>query len=181
MAMSTLVDTLVSSATVAEREAGFAARVAETQRRVFQVAYSVLANAADAEDVAQEAFLRAYRKYTRLRDPGKFRAWVSRIAFRLALNRRRGRHRQLARDTAWHVERTSPVADGARAATDRIFLSQLRAEIERLPEKLRAVLLLSAVEGMEAREVAAVLEIPVGTVRSRLHLARKRLLEVMNP
>ncbi|MFB3127726.1 MAG: RNA polymerase sigma factor, partial [Candidatus Acidiferrales bacterium] len=101
--MSTLVDTLVSSATVAEREAGFAARVAETQRRVFQIAYSVLANAADAEDVAQDAFLRAYRKYERLRDPGKFRAWVSRIAFRLALNRRRGRHRQLARDTAWHT------------------------------------------------------------------------------
>ncbi|MCH8947760.1 MAG: RNA polymerase sigma factor, partial [Acidobacteria bacterium] len=70
---------------------------------------------------------------------------------------------------------------GARAATDRIFLSQLRDEIDRLPEKLRAALLLSAVEGMEAREVAAVLEIPVGTVRSRLHLARKRLLEVMKP
>ena len=179
--MSTFVDTLVSSATVAEREAGFAARVAETQRRVFQVAYSVLTNAADAEDVAQDAFLRAYRKYDRLRDPGKFRAWVSRIAFRLALNRRRGRHRQLARDTAWHVERTSPVADGDRQAIDHVFLGQLRAEIDRLPEKLRAVLLLSAVEGMEAREVAAVLEIPVGTVRSRLHLARKRLLEVMNP
>lgn len=179
--MSTLVDTMVSSATVAEREVGFAARVAETQRRVFQVAYSVLANAADAEDVAQEAFLRAYRKYERLRDPGKFRAWVSRIAFRLALNRRRGRRRQLARDAAWHTERPNPMADGARVATDRIFLDQLRAEIDHLPEKLRAVLLLSAVEGMEAREVAAVLEIPVGTVRSRLHLARKRLLEVMNP
>lgn len=178
--MSTLVDTLVSSATVAEREAGFAARVAETQRRVFQVAYSVLANAADAEDVAQDAFLRAYRKYDRLRDPGKFRAWVSRIAFRLALNRRRDRHRQLARDTAWHARRPE-AADGARTATDRIFLDQLRAEIDRLPEKLRAVLLLLAVEGMEAREVAAVLEIPVGTVRSRLHLARKRLLEVMQP
>ena len=85
------------------------------------------------------------------------------------------------RDATWHTERTNPVADGARAATDRIFLDQLRAEIERLPEKLRAALLLSAVEGMEAREVAAVLEIPVGTVRSRLHLARKRLLEVMKP
>ena len=52
--------------------------------------------------------------------------------------------------------------------------------MERLPEKLRAVVLLSAVEGMDAAEVAAVLAIPVGTVRSRLYLARKRLLEVLD-
>lgn len=179
--MSTLVSSLISRAPAAEREADFAARVAETQRRIFQIAYSVLADVAEAEDIAQEALLRAYQRYARLRDPSKFRAWVGRIAFRLALNRRRGHRRQLARDTAWHSERSEAVADGASDATERIFLNQLRAAIERLPEKLHAVLLLSAIEGMDAREVADVLRIPVGTVRSRLHLARKRLLEVMKP
>ena len=81
---------------------------------------------------------------------------------------------------AWHSSNPISRPDGADHANDRIFLDHLRQEIERLPEKMRAVLLLSAVEGMEANEVAALLEIPAGTVRSRLHLARKRLLEVMN-
>lgn len=178
--MSTCVDAILSTAAAKAQEepnADFAARVAETQRRVFQIAYAVLANPADAEEVAQDAYLRAYRRFPSLRDPGKFRAWVGRIAFRLALNRRRARQRQLARDTAWHGTRP----DAVTAPNDTFALARLRAEIDRLPEKLRAVLLLSAVEEMDAAEVAAVLEIPVGTVRSRLHLARKRLLEVMKP
>lgn len=179
--MSAYVEALLGSAAVSEAEPDFAARVAETQRRVFQVAVSVLADPADAEEVAQEAFLRAYRRYPSLRDPARFRAWVCRIAFRLALNRRRARRRQLLRESAWQGAGPDPVADGARRAADRLYLDELRAAIDRLPQKLRAVLLLSAVEEMDAREVAAVLDIPVGTVRSRLHLARKRLLEAMTP
>lgn len=161
------------------QETDFAARVAETQRRVFQIALSVVGNRADAEEVAQDAYLQAYRRLSNLRDPEKFRAWVSRIAFRLALNRQRAHRRRLARDTAWQGARPE-VVDGDRHAAGRAFLERVRAEMDRLPEKLRCVLLLSTVEGMEASEVAAVLEIPVGTVRSRLHLARKRLLEVMS-
>lgn len=176
--MSAYVETLAGTAIPKVRDDAtdtFAARVAETQRRVFQVAYSVLSDAADAEEVAQEAFLCAYRRFSSLRDPAKFRAWVSRIALRLALNRRRARGRQLARDTRWHASFPEPVAN----PDDAFALARLRAEIERLPEKLRAVVLLSAIEGMDAREVAAVLDIPVGTVRSRLHLARKHLLEAI--
>ncbi|MFQ5723928.1 MAG: RNA polymerase sigma factor [Terriglobia bacterium] len=178
-AMDTCVDTLLKGAVVGDEPADFAARVAETQRRVFQIALSVVADPAEAEEVAQEAYLRAYRRRGSLRQPAKFRAWIGRIAFRLALNRQRARRRQLARDTAWNAARPNPVADGAQAAVAHAYLDRLRAEIDRLPEKLRAALLLSAVEGMDAAEVAAVLEIPVGTVRSRLHLARKRLLEAL--
>ena len=174
-AMSGYADTWTSPARAGERNADFGARVAESQRRVFQVAYSVLGNAADAEDAAQEAYLRAYRRFASLRDPARFRAWVCRIAFRLALNRRRARGRQLVRDTAWQATRP----DSAPDASDRLLLERVRAEIERLPAKLRAVLLLSAVEEMDSGEVAAVLAIPAGTVRSRLHLARKRLLEAL--
>ena len=178
--MSTRVEAAYLGATAAKGEDEFAARVAQTERRVFQIAYGVLGNAAEAEDVAQEAFLRAYRRWGRLREPDKFRAWVCRITFHLALNQRRRRLRQLARDTAWHTSNPKSGVDGVDHANDRVFLNRLREEIERLPEKLRVVLILSAVEGMEASEVAALLEIPAGTVRSRLHLARKRLLEVMN-
>jgi RNA polymerase sigma-70 factor (ECF subfamily) len=71
------------------------------------------------------------------------------------------------------------MADGAKDAEQLVMLDRLRREIERLPEKLRAVLQLSLVEEMEAADVGAVLGIPAGTVRSRLHAARKLLLEAM--
>jgi len=159
--------------------AGFGERVAENQRRVFQIGYSILGNAADAEDVAQEAFLAAYRKFGSLREAEKFRGWINRIVFRLALNRQRGRRRRLARDTAWQMSETQAAVDGAKDAEQQVQLDRLRKEIERLPEKLRSVLQLSLVEEMDAAGVGAVLGIPAGTVRSRLHTARKLLLEVM--
>lgn len=158
---------------------GFGERIAEHQRRVFQIALSVLGNSADAEDVAQEAFLRAYQRFDSLREAEKFRAWVNRIVFRLALNRKRGYRRRLARDFAWHSAETITIVDGAKEAEQQVMLGRLRREIERLPEKLRGVLMLSLVEEMDAADVGAVLGIPAGTVRSRLHAARKVLLEVM--
>lgn len=162
-----------------EREAGFGACIDENQRRVFQIAYGVLGNPADAEDVAQEVFLRAYQKFESLREAEKFRAWVNRIAFRLALNRQRGRRRRLTRETAWQAHGAGDTVDGLKNAEQQVLLDRLRNEIERLPEKLREVLQLSIVEDMDAADVGAVLSIPPGTVRSRLHTARKLLLEAM--
>jgi RNA polymerase sigma-70 factor (ECF subfamily) len=178
--MQVLTEASISDLASSDSESRFAERMAESERRVFQIAYSVLANAADAEEVAQEAFLRAYREQKNLRQPEKFRAWVSRIAFRLALNRQRRRRRDWARDSAWQRSLPGSTPDGARARADSIYVDEVRQAMERLPEKLRAVLFLCALEDMDAAEAAAVLEIPVGTVRSRLHLARKRLLEEMS-
>jgi RNA polymerase sigma-70 factor, ECF subfamily len=175
----TCVNALITSAEARNPEAGFGQRIAENQRRVFQIAYSVLGNSADAEDVAQEAFLRAYQKFNSLREAEKFRAWVNRIVFRLALNRKRGYRRRLARDTAWQGTETPAVVDGAKQAEQQVMLDRLRTEIERLPEKFRSVLQLSLAEEMDAADVGAVLGIPAGTVRSRVHTARKLLLEVM--
>lgn len=170
---------LIARAEAQSPEAGFGERIAENQRRVFQIAYSVLGNSADAEDIAQEAFLRAYQKFDSLREGEKFRAWVNRIVFRLALNRKRGHRRRLARDTAWQSMETPAMVDGAKEAEQQVMLNQLRKEIECLPEKFRCVLQLSLVEEMDAADVGAMLGIPAGTVRSRVHTARKLLLEVM--
>jgi RNA polymerase sigma-70 factor (ECF subfamily) len=71
------------------------------------------------------------------------------------------------------------MVDGARDAEQRVMLDRLRKEIESLPEKFRSVLHLSLAEEMDAADVGAVLGIPAGTVRSRVHTARKLLLEVM--
>jgi RNA polymerase sigma-70 factor (ECF subfamily) len=162
-----------------EHDAGFGARVAENQRRVFRIAYAILGNRADAEDVAQEAFLRAYQKFSSLRESAKFRGWVNRIAFRLALNRQRGLRRRLTRETAWHAQGTGGPGDGMQSTEVSVLVERLRHEIGGLPEKLRRVLQLSIVEEMEAADVGEVLGIPSGTVRSRLHTARKLLLEAM--
>ena len=169
----------MAKAEAAHPAAGFGERIAENQRRVFQIALSVLGNPSDAEDVAQEAFLRAYQKFDSLREAEKFRAWVNRIVFRLALNRKRSYRRRLARDAAWQSVESVASVDGAQEAEQQVMLGRLRREIDQLPGKLRSVLLLSLAEEMDATAVGAVLGIPPGTVRSRLHAARKLLLEGM--
>jgi RNA polymerase sigma-70 factor (ECF subfamily) len=171
------MNALIARQEAQDAEAGFSARVAENQRRVFQIAYSVLGSAADAEEVAQEAFLQAFRKSVSLREAEKFRAWVARIAFRLALNRQRGARRRLVRDTAWQNTETRTSVDGEKDAEQRIMIAALRRRIGSLPEKLQSALRLSLVAGMDAEEVGSILGIPAGTVRSRVHAAKKLLLD----
>lgn len=171
---------LTSVSAPAQDFGDFEKRLRESERVVYQIAFGVLANAADAEEVTQDVFLRAYRKLASLRDRTKFRAWVARMSWRLALNRRRATVRARLRETAWFETRAQRSSVETRAARQE-FHARLRDEIDRLPEKLRAVLLLCAVEGLDARAVARTLEIPEGTVRSRLHLARKELLRRFSP
>jgi RNA polymerase sigma-70 factor (ECF subfamily) len=147
----------------------------ESYRMVYRVAFSVLGNAADAEEVAQDTFLTAYRKFDSLREGDKFRPWVARASWRLALNYRRGATRARERDAAWAAqEAVSETPE--RQALEREFEVRLRAQVELLPDKLKAVVLLIGVEEMDVRMVAGILGIPEGTVRSRLHLARRQLL-----
>jgi RNA polymerase sigma-70 factor (ECF subfamily) len=159
----------------------FERRLRETQRVVYQMAYGVLGNAADAEDVSQEVFLRAYRKIGGLRDPGRFRSWVARMSHRLALNHRRAAGRAQLRTSDWLENTARPAASAETEVAAREFDRRLAHEIHGLPEKIRSVLLLSAVDGLDTREVAHVLGIPEGTVRSRLHSARKLLLRRFLP
>ena len=159
---------------------GFERLLRDTHRTVFQVAYAVLANAADAEEVTQDAFLRAYRKFSSLRDPDKFRAWVARMSWRLALNRRRANFRALQRDGAWLSSRSMP-NDPEAEASAREFESLVQQHIACLPEKLRSALLLSAVKGLDARTVGMILKVPEATVRSRVYLARRQLLKTLLP
>jgi RNA polymerase sigma-70 factor (ECF subfamily) len=153
----------------------FERHVRESYRLVYQVAYSVLRNAADAEEVAQDTFFMAYRKFDSLRDGDKFRPWVAQASWRLALNYRRGATRAMGRDGAW-VANQAASETPERLALDREFEVRLRAQVELLPDKLKAVVLLIGVEEMDVRTVAGILGIPEGTVRSRLHLARRQLL-----
>jgi RNA polymerase sigma-70 factor, ECF subfamily len=153
----------------------FEDRLAECGPLAYRVARGVLRNSADAEDVAQEALLRAYRRFHRLRDRTRFRAWLVRITFRLALDRARSAKRREARETLWAQPVPRPTTEDLAASSE--FQAHLNRAVEALPEKLRLVLLLSAMEGHTLEEVAALLSLPLGTVKSRLFLARKQLAE----
>src|SRR5947209_17497768 len=133
--MSVCVETILATAEADKQDSGFAARVAENQRRIFQIAYGVLRNSSDAEEVAQEACLRAYRNFAALRDPEKFRAWVSRIAFRLALNRIRQHRRRAERDRAWPAASANAAVDGAQSAVAYARRTRLRRQSAGSPEQ----------------------------------------------
>jgi RNA polymerase sigma-70 factor (ECF subfamily) len=156
----------------------FESRLAECGPLAFRIAQGVLRNVADAEDVAQEALLHAYQKFDRLQDVTRFRAWLVRITFRLALDRWRSARRRERRETEWALpERQPTVPTTEEIATSNAFRVRLEKALEELPEKFRMVLLLAAIEGYTLEEVATMLNIPVGTVKSRLFLARKALAE----
>ena len=89
-------------------------RIASSSSLAFRVAYAVLRHREDAEDVAQEAFLRAHRRSDALRDQTRFRAWLVRICWRLALDRQRSNRRRLRRDSATFESQILPSTFGAR-------------------------------------------------------------------
>jgi RNA polymerase sigma-70 factor, ECF subfamily len=170
-------------------EQEFEARLVESSTLAFRVAYGVLRHRQDAEDVAQEAFVKAYRSFRELRDRARFRAWLVRMTWRLAIDRQRADRRREAREHnrggLRHMSpaaEESPVAQAFRPQAVEEMMSRERTEllwhaIDALPEKLRVVVVLANIEGHDVREVAALLGLPDGTVKSRLFLARQRLKE----
>ena len=127
-----------------------------------------------AEPRWQEALIRAYQKFAHLRERNRFRAWLVRISFRIALDRLRSAKRRGLREAEWMRERERTQAP---PQSSREFQNQLERAMNELPEKLRLALLLSAMEGHTLEEVSVLLSVPVGTVKSRIFFARKQLAE----
>lgn len=176
--VSTVRSELVREAAQADARREFEERLAECGPLAFRVARGVLRNTADAEDVAQEALLRAYKSFERLRDRNRFRGWLVRISFRLALDRLRSAKRREKRDTLWaKPEHLPPVASAEEIAASNQFQAHLDRALEELPEKFRLVLLLSAMDGYTIEEIASMIGAPPGTVKSRIFIARKKLAE----
>jgi RNA polymerase sigma-70 factor, ECF subfamily len=171
-------DELEREAAQADTRREFEQRLAECGPLAYRVARGVLRNSADAEDVAQEAMLRAYRQFDRLRDRSRFKAWLVRIAFRLALDRLRSGKRRELRDAVWsQPEHQPPAVNAEDLAASNEFQAHLENALAELPEKLRLVLLLAAMEGHTIDEIASMLGISTGTVKSRIFYARRQLAE----
>ena len=157
-----------------ELEREFERRLAESSTLAFRVAYSVLRHRQDAEDVAQEAFVRAHRRFRQLRDRERFRAWLVRVAWRLAIDHLRSARRRVAREQQ-HLTAHLATVDEIATASERS--AHLWAAIDTLPEKLRLVVVLAAMDGHDIHTVAELLGLPEGTVKSRLFAARQQLKE----
>jgi RNA polymerase sigma-70 factor (ECF subfamily) len=157
-----------------ERE--FEQRLADCSPLALRVALGVLHSQADAEEVAQEALVRAYRHFPRLRDPAHFQAWLVRVTWRLAIDRQRSAARRERREQAAVTNESLPLSV-EQATLSREFQARLEQAVDSLSEKLRRVVILAAIEGYDTRETATLLGLPQGTVRSRLHRARQLLAE----
>ncbi len=146
--------------------------VREHARTVFRVAFSVVRNHADAEDVVQETFLRATR-FTKLDSIENHRAWLVKIAWRLSLDRAKRRPEEPLDDVITTLHASDRPLDDALSQDQRLRL--MRQLIATLPPDLRDVLVLSTVDEMGSAEIAQVLGIPEGSVRRRAMRARQML------
>jgi RNA polymerase sigma-70 factor (ECF subfamily) len=170
---------LVDAARAGDRDA-FGTLVALNQRAVLRAAMAALGDAAEAEDVAQDACLVAWRKLATFRGDATFRTWLLTIVWRKALDRRK--HRRLRRwlgrrddeDVGAMVDRIEePGADPERQTMSRDLVRRTAAEIRALSPKLRDALLLAATGEHSYADIAAMLGIPLGTLKWRVSEARR--------
>lgn len=158
--------------------------VREHSHLVYRITYAVLRQHQDAEDATQETFIRVLRYGSKLASVENPKTWLARIAWRVAVDRSKGnrRKREMALDDAENSiqEVASPEIPADRTLEGNQIGAVLERLIAALPEKLRAPLILSAVEEMSPREIAATLDINEAAVRSRVFRARQVLKEKLN-
>ncbi len=159
----------------------FAALVNQHQRFVFNLALRSLGDAREAEDVAQEAFIRAWQALPNFRQHAQFRTWLYRIVFNLCCTHLPHLRRELsALDTDECVEiEAEPYADPARGAELAERRAYLHAQIEQLPPSYRALVLLRYQQELSYEEIANIVGTPVGTVKTGLFRARERLRQAL--
>lgn len=155
------------------------------QQRIHRLAVHMLRNAAEAEDVVQETFIRAYRAIDRFDGRSEPYTWFYRIAVNLSLNRIRARKSARATQDADDprldglLADTRPGGDPGGAAARRELYVALCAAIDGLSDTLRTTLLLVCVDGRSHEEAGAILGAPEGTIAWRIHEARRKLREAM--
>ncbi|MGC9454584.1 MAG: sigma-70 family RNA polymerase sigma factor [Phycisphaerae bacterium] len=172
---------------------GFEALVAKYQHRLYNALYRMTGRSDDAEEIAQDAFLKALEKLDSFGGRSSFYTWLYRIAVNLTISRRRrqGRIRfqpltvgdedfdrsQAAALSARKHQNGNP---GPAAAAESAETARLVTDaLERLDDEYRIVVVLRDIEGMDYAQIAEVLELPAGTVKSRLHRGRSMLREML--
>lgn len=177
-------DAQLIEATRAGDSEAFGRLVQRHQDRLYNSLFRVLGSAEDARDVVQDAFVQAYLKLETFRGAAAFYTWLYRIAFNLAMSHARKRRPTTSLEQARESFGREPVdgqpgPDAHMVRRERVQL--VHAALAALSAESRQVLVLRELEGCRYDQIAEILELPVGTVRSRLFRAREQLREQLEP
>jgi RNA polymerase sigma-70 factor (ECF subfamily) len=167
-------------------QATFAEAAMPLMDQLYSAAIRMTRNPADAEDLVQETYLKAYRAYDRFEEGTNLKAWMYRILTNSYINRYRAKQRRPDETDLDDVEdmylyrRLGGEQSGLGDSAEEAFLASVtdedvKAAIESIPENFRMAVLLADVEGFAYKEIAEILDVPIGTVMSRIHRGRKAL------
>ena len=174
---------------VAGDTTAFRSLVRDYHPLAYSLAYKTLNDHQDAEEVIQDAFVKIHQALDGFRGEASLKTWILRIVLRLSLNRRRNRSR-----SAWHrlglhhktaeegLDMATEAASAVLQTPESLCISQetrqlLLKLVDELPDTLREVLILNSLDELSYEEISRILNIPTGTVGSRIHAARKKLLQ----
>ena len=164
--------------------------VAKYQRKIFRLLSRLIRDQGEVEDVAQEAFIKAYRALPNFRGDSAFYTWLYRIAINTAKNHLVSQGRRAPTSTEADIEEAETFDDGEHLrdlnTPDSMLLSKQVAEavnraIDQLPEDLRTAIVLREIEGLSYEEIAESMNCPIGTVRSRIFRAREAIAQELKP
>jgi RNA polymerase sigma-70 factor (ECF subfamily) len=173
-------------------KARFAEEAMPYMASLYSAAMRMTRNAADAEDLVQETYLKAYRAFGSFQEGTNLKSWLYKILTNTFINSYRSKRRRPVETDLDDVEdlylyRRLGGLEGAAAGRsaedlvlDQFSEAQVKAAVESLPEPFRLVVVLSDVEGFSYKEIAEILEIPIGTVMSRLHRGRRALQKALH-
>ena len=180
-------DPVTTDADTARRQQQFTTQAMEFMPSLYTAALRMTRNTADAEDLVQETYLKAYRAWDSFQQGTNLKAWLYRILTNTFINRYRSKKRRPDETELDEIEDLYlyrrlgglEAAQTGRSAEDEVMdlftETDVKAAIEALPENFRLAVLLADVEGFSYKEIAEILDIPIGTVMSRLHRGRKAL------
>ncbi len=169
--------------------AAFEQLISNYQIKIYHIAYHMLSNEQDAEDAAQEAMIKAYRYLGSFKEESGFYTWIYRITHNICLDMLRRRKRSLTHETDLvkkdqdGQEAELQIVDAKPQPEEQLLRLQVQNEMQNaiaeLKENYRVVLVMRDIEGMSYDDIATVLEISAGTVKSRLNRARENLRKIV--
>jgi RNA polymerase sigma-70 factor, ECF subfamily len=174
-----------------QRDEGTQARFAEAlvhSRQLYSAAARMTRNSADAEDLVQETYARAYASFHRFQEGTNLRAWLHRILTNAFISSHRKKQREPVMTTAgvedWHLARAQTYLPGGLRSAEELALDRMpdvrvTTAFKELPDDFRTAVFLADIEGFGYREIADIMGCPIGTVMSRLHRGRSRLRELL--
>lgn len=168
----------------------FGLLVSKYQRKLLRLISRLVRDPAEAEDVAQEAFIKAYRALPNFRGESAFYTWLYRIGVNTAKNWLVANGRRAPTSTELDSEEAESYAEGEllrdadtpeRLLMSRQIADTVNAAVEKLPEDLRTAITMREIDGMSYEEIAEAMDCPIGTVRSRIFRAREAIAEKLRP